>query len=116
MIELSSTNGLIRLMNAEKGEESWLDKYVRYKNSPKEYEKDIARYHLTKEERNAVDRYVKITNGIGISQEQFMKTVMDKDICNFSLKDANAARKIISKKKMKEIPKLREKVFSTCKS
>lgn len=116
MIELSSTNGLIRLMNAEKGEESWLDKYVRYKNNPKEYEKDIARYHLTKEERNAVDRYVKITNGIGISQEQFMKTVMDKDICNFSLKDANAARKIISKKKMKEIPKLREKVFSTCKS
>lgn len=116
MIELSSTNGLIRLMNAEKGEESWLDKYVRYKNDIREYEKDIQKYRLTKAERAAVDRYVKITNGIGISQEQFMKTVMDKDICNFSLKDANAARKIISKKKMKEIPSLREKVFSTCKS
>lgn len=116
MIELSATNGLIRLMTAEKGEETWLDKYCRYKRDKREYEKDIEKYHLTEEERKALKKYVGMTCGIGVSQEQFMKTLMDPDICNFSLKDANKARKIISKKKMSEIPTLKEQIFSSAKS
>ena len=111
MIELSSTNALIRLMTTEKGAESWLEKYVRYKNNLKELNKDIQKYNLTNNEMEALNRYVKETYGIGLSQEQFMKVLMDKEICNFSLKEANKARKVISKKKMTEIPILKEQIF-----
>lgn len=115
MIELSSTNGLIRLMTAEKGEETWLDKYCRYAN-PQEYEKDIQKYNLTQKDRAAFDKYVSQTRGIGISQEQLMKALMDNNICGFTLKEANKARKVVSKKKMAEIPALKEKVYGSATS
>lgn len=116
MIELSSVNGLIRLMTQDKGAESWIDRYVRYKNNPVSYEKDISRYGLSKIERASLDKYLKDTYGIGISQEQLMRVLMDKDICEYSLKEANKARKIVSKKQMSKIPEFKKKVFETAKS
>lgn len=110
--EMSSVNGLIRLMTAEKGQETWLDKYVRYKNVKGSYEKDISKYGLTEDELKVFSKYVGTTLGIGISQEQFMKSVMDPQICGFTLKEANKARKVISKKKMNEIPILKDQIFS----
>ena len=116
MLELSATNGLIRLMTTEKGKESWLDKYIRFKNNEQELYKEYKSYKLTDEEIKYFERYLKETYGIGISQEQFMKVLMDEDLCGFSLKDANSARKVISKKKMNEIPVLKEKIFATAKN
>ena len=43
-------------------------------------------------------------------QEQMMVLLMD--VAGFSLKESNAARKTVAKKKMEEIPDLREKVLS----
>ena len=111
IIELSSVNGLIRLMTAEKGQETWLEKYVRYKENKNEYLKDIEKYNLTKEEKSTFDKYLKSTLGIGISQEQLMRVLMDKNICNYSLNEANKARKIVSKKKMSEIPNFKKMVY-----
>lgn len=116
MIELSSTNALIRLMNTEKGAEAWIDKFVRYKNNENEYKRDIEKYHLTEKENTILNKYVGNTCGIGLSQEQFMRVVMDPEICDFSLKEANKGRKVISKKKIKEIPALKEEVFSKAKN
>lgn len=115
MMELSSVNGLIRLMTQEKGEETWLDKYIRYKNRD-EYLKDIEKFKLTDGEKRALNKYVGTTRGIGISQEQLMKTLMDPEICNFTLAEANKARKVISKKKAKEIPLLKKQVYEKAKS
>lgn len=116
IIELSSTNGLIRLMTTEKGAETWLDKYVRYKNNPSLISQEMAKYHLTEEEERVLNKYIGDTYGIGISQECIMKSLMDPELCNFSLAESNRARKIVSKKRMSEIPALKEKVFSTAKS
>ena len=116
IIELSSTNGLIRLMTAKKGAETWLDKYVRYKNNPSLVEKEMNKYHLTAQEKEVFNKYVGNTYGIGISQECIMKSLMDPELCNFSLAESNKARKTVSKKKMSEIPALKEKVFTTAKS
>ena len=41
---------------------------------------------------------------------------MDENICSFSLKDANAARKIVGKKQMSKIPALHEQVLTQAKS
>ena len=69
-------------------------------------------YKLTKEEQQTIRKYLTETSGIGISQEQLMRVLMDKNICNFSLKEANTARRIVSKKKMNQIPVLKEQIFS----
>jgi len=49
-------------------------------------------------------------------QEQLMTMLMDPDICHFSLKDANAARKIVGKKQMNKIPILKEQVMNQASS
>lgn len=115
MMELSSVNGLIRLMTQEKGEETWLDRYIRYKDR-NEYFKDIERYNLTDETKRVLNKYLGVTRGIGISQEQLMRVLMDTEICGFTLAEANKARKIVSKKKIKEIPVFKEMVYSKAKS
>ena len=112
MLELSAVNGLIRLMTTEKGAESWLDKYTRFKSNANDIIKEMNRYGLTQKEQQILNQYISSTYGIGISQEQLMRVLMDKDICNFSLKEANKARKVVSKKKMNEIPILKEEVFN----
>ena len=115
ILELSNTNGLIRLM-APDGEENPMDKYVRFKGNPGEWNKEMNSYGLTDEEQNAFRKYLNVSFGVGISQEQLMKSLMDKDICGFGLKDANAARKIIGKKQMSKIPELRAKIKECAKS
>ncbi len=116
IIELSSVNGLIRLMNAGEGQETWIDKYVRFKNDKSQLIKEIEKYHLEENEKKALNKYLEHTYGIGISQEQMMRVLMDENICGFSLKEANKARKIVSKKKMNEIPSFKEKVYKEAKS
>ena len=111
MKELSATNGVIRLMTQEKGAETPLDKYVRFKNDISNWENEMSKYNLTEKEKAAVRPYLEDTSGIGISQEQLMRVLMDKDICNFTLKEANKARKIVSKKKMTQIPELKTQIF-----
>lgn len=115
MMELSSVNGLIRLMTQEKGEETWLERYVRYKDRA-EYFKDIEQYNLSDDDKRVLNKYLGITRGIGISQEQLMRVLMDPDICGFSLSEANKARKVVSKKKIKEIPDFRKQVYNKAKN
>ena len=115
ILELSNTNGLIRLM-APDGEENPMDKYVRFKANPGQWDAEMRQYGLTEEEQNAFRKYLKVSFGVGISQEQLMKSLMDEDICGFGLADANAARKIIGKKQMSKIPELRTKIKEKAKS
>ena len=115
ILELSNTNGLIRLM-APDGEENPMDKYVRFKNNPGSWNREMESYGLTDNEQDAFRKYLNVSFGVGISQEQLMKSLMDKDICGFGLKDANAARKIIGKKQMSKIPELRAKIKECAKS
>ena len=115
ILELSNTNGLIRLM-APDGEENPMDKYVRFKVDPSQWEKEMEGYGLTRKEKDALKKYLDVSFGVGISQEQLMKSLMDPNICGFSLKDANAARKIIGKKQMNKIPELRQKIADSAKS
>ena len=101
---------------AEGGSEPPMEKYVRFKRNPELVHKEMKKYGLTAQEEEALNKYVGSTYGIGISQEQFMRAVMDKNICGFTLKESNDARRIISKKKMDKIPELKEKIFARASS
>lgn len=114
--ELSDANGLMRLMTSEKGAETPLDKYVRYKNNISLWYQEMDAWELTKEEQKTIEPYFLQSYGVPPSQEQLMLMLMDKDICDFSLVEANEARSIVGKKKMNKIPELREKVLTKAKS
>lgn len=111
ILEMSDANGLMRLMTAEKGAETPMDKYVRYKKNINLWYQEMDRYGLTKAEQKILEPYFKSSYGVPPSQEQLMRMLMDKKICNFSLAEANAARKIVGKKQMAKIPSLKEKVL-----
>ncbi|MBO7536195.1 MAG: DNA polymerase III subunit alpha [Bacilli bacterium] len=112
MYELSDANGLMRLMTAEKGAELPMDKYVRFKNNHQLWYDEMDSYGLTKEEQQILRPHFIKSHGVPPSQEQMMTMLMDENICGFSLKDANTARKIVGKKQMSKIPELKEKVLS----
>ena len=103
-------------MATEKGAESPLDKYVRYKNNIKLWYQEMDREGLTKEEQKYLEPYFKQSYGVPPSQEQLMQMLMDKHLCGFTLAEANAARKIVGKKQMNKIPGLRQKVLESATS
>ncbi len=111
ILEMTDANGLMRLMTAEKGQESPMDKYIRFKNDISLWYKEMDTYGLTKEEQKILEPYFKTSYGVPPSQEQLMRMLMDKNICHFTLGEANAARKVVGKKQMNKIPDLRKKVL-----
>ena len=111
MLEMADANGLMRLMTAEKGQESPMDKYIRYKNDISLWYKEMDEYGLTKEEQKILEPYFKDSYGVPPSQEQLMRMLMDENICGFTLAEANNARKIVGKKQMSKIPGLRQQVL-----
>ena len=115
VLEMADANGLMRL-SGEDGEERPMNKYYRFKNNINLWYKEMDDFGLTKEEQKAIEPYFKSSYGVPPSQEQLMRMLMDKNICGFSLGEANAARKVVGKKQMNKIPELREKVLKSAKS
>ena len=76
----------------------------------------MRRERLSEEEIKVIEPYFKRSHGVPPSQEQMMQMLMDKDICNFTLAEANNARKIVGKKQMKKIPELKASVHAKAKS
>ena len=90
---LNDCNGIMRLMADDSGETP-TDRYVRLMNHPKQWDKEMDSYGLTKEEQGVIKEYIR--NGVLIDQECLMRIVMDDRICGFSLKESNALRKTVA--------------------
>lgn len=116
ILELADANGLMRLMTAEKGAETPMDKYVRFKKNISLWYDEMRRAGLSPEEQKTLEPYFLSSYGVPPSQEQLMTMLMDPNICGFTLGEANSARKIVGKKQMSKIPELREKVYKQAKS
>lgn len=98
-------------MTAEKGAESPMDKYIRFKNNIDLWYQEMKNAGLTKEEMAYLEPYFKSSYGVPPSQEQLMLMLMDSNICGFTLAEANAARKIVGKKQMSKIPELHQMIL-----
>lgn len=114
--EMADANGLMRLMTSEKGAETPMEKYVRFKNNISLWYQEMDREGLTKEEQRILEPHFLRSYGVPPSQEQMMTMLQDENICGFTLEEANAARKIVGKKQMNKIPELKEKVLNSAKS
>lgn len=100
----------MRLMSD--GEEQPIDKFVRHKTNINEWYKEMKEYNLTQEEMSILEEHLGYVYGVGDSQEIMMLLLMDERICNFSIVEANIARRVVGKKEMKRIPEIKEMVFS----
>ena len=87
----------MRLMPESTGAESPLDKYVRFKNNIELWYEEMRQAGLSREEQKILEPYFLKSYGVPPSQEQLMQMLMDKNICGFTLAEANGARKIVGK-------------------
>lgn len=100
LYELASSSSLMRLMSDG---ELPLAKYARFKRVPELWYNEMREYHLNDEEIHILEKYLSKKSGVGESQEVIMQIVMDPQISNFDMKEANKLRKTIAKKKFREI-------------
>ena len=103
-------------MTAEKGAETPMEKYIRFKNNIDLWYTEMDYCGLTKEEQRILEPYFKSSYGVPPSQEQLMLMLMDENICGFTLAESNYARKVVGKKLMSKIPELHQKILDTAKS
>ena len=109
--DLATLNSVIRLMAAEKGAESPLDKYARFRDNPWMWDAEMREYGLNEEQMKLLHQELDISNGLSITQEQFMKLVQLPECGGWDLQFADKLRKSIAKKNPKEYEELTEKFF-----
>lgn len=113
--DLAILNSVIRLMAQEKGEETPLEKYARYKENIDLWYQEMDKYGLTKDEQALLEPIVKISYGICESQEKFMQLVQMPECGGFPLNWADSLRKAIAKKNPEAYLKLEEEYFAQVK-
>lgn len=95
--DLATLNSVIRLMATEKGAEAPLDKYARLRKHPELWENEMIKYGLNEEQRKLLHKELDISNGLSITQEQFMKLVQLPECGGWDLQFADKLRKSIAK-------------------
>lgn len=108
--QLGAANAVMRLMSSDGGETP-LDRYVRFRNDISEWYKEMDEYGLTKHEQSLLEKYLLPKFGNSVEQEDMMQIVQDPEISNFTLGESNKFRKVVSKKKLKEIEKYKKLFF-----
>ena len=108
--ELAAVNGLIRLMVAP-GEESPVERYARFKKNISLWYSEMNDAGLTQHQQEILKKHVLDKFGVAYSQEDLMRILMDPEISNFTLKEADKARKTVAKKHLDEIEQLKKRFF-----
>ena len=108
-MEMTAANAMMRLMS-EKGKESQQDRYVRIQNRGLEvFDEEMYNHNLPSKMMELMHHHCDRYWGCCAIQEQMMQILMD--VANFSLAEANAARKVVAKKQMNKIPELKQQVY-----
>ena len=110
VMQLAAANSVMRLMGHE-GQESPLDRFVRFRNDITEWYKEMDEYGLTKEEQEVLKEELSDSFGVGPSQEEMMRLAQRPEIANFTLAEAGKLRKGVSKKRQKVIDEMKKRFF-----
>lgn len=112
-LQLMMANALTRL-TGEKGQERPIEKYVRFKNDIQQWYNECRQWGLTEDEIKTLEPYYLPVYGVPTTQEKLMLLCMEPKLAHFELKEANAARKVCSKKQLDKIEALHEKFVKQC--
>ena len=96
--ELATLNSVIRLMAQEKGGETPLETWTKYRKNINLWYDEMRQYGLAEEEIQWLANYSSITDGIAESQECMMQLLQEPKLGGNSLTFADTARKAIAKK------------------
>ena len=110
IVDLTLANGLMRL--AVPNGEQPMDMYVRYRNNIQDWYDDMTAYGLTQEEQEIYKRLLGKYSGLCISQETMMVALMDDEVCKFTLKEADKARKAVAKKNEEALKETEERLYA----
>lgn len=108
--QMAAVNSLMRLV-PEKGQKTPTEEYILYKQHPELIKKEIWDLNATDEEKEILYNFMKDYGGVLESQESAMLAVMIPEFTAYDVPHANKIRKIIAKKKMKEINSAREEYY-----
>lgn len=96
--ELATLNSVIRLMAQEKGGETPLEIWAKYRKNINLWYDEMRQYGLSDEEIKWLANYPDITDGIAESQECLMSLIQHPKLGGNDLNFADTARKAIAKK------------------
>lgn len=114
LYELSNANSLMRIVSKE-GEQP-IDKFIRYKANNNLWEQELQRYGVTDENViQALHETLDHCYGVANTQEDIMELVMRPEVSGFTLKQSDAMRKILAKKKLEQIPEFKKEFYAHCK-
>ena len=113
--DLATLNSIIRLMAQEKGAETPLETYTRFRQDKNAFDDEMKSYGLTDEERLILHRELDVSSGLCIAQEQFMKLVQLPECGGWDLQWSDKLRKAIAKKQAKDFYALEEMFFARVK-
>ena len=102
LLELAQANSLMRLM-PEGTDLTPVEEFVRYKENPSLLSDEINSLQATESEKMELYNFLKQYNGVPDSQESIMLLVMHPKFLGFDVIQANKLRKLIAKKKIREI-------------
>lgn len=108
--ELGAANAVMRLMG-EPGQETPLDRYVRFKEDIAQWYQEMEAYGLTEEEQEVLKKQLGYKYGNSVEQEDMMELVQLPQIAGFTLKEATALRKAVSKKKLSKVEEMKKLFF-----
>ena len=109
--DLAILNSTIRLMAQEKGGEMPTDKLARFKNDPREWDRELEMWGLGASEKAILEPVLGMSYGLCIAQEQFMELVQLPELGGFTLTWADKLRKSIAKKNPADYDKLTKEFY-----
>ena len=96
----------------QEGEEDQIERFCRIKDDPESFEEEMVKAGLSDGQRHIMHQELDRYNGCAATQESFM--VLSQLLAKYTLKQADALRKTVAKKKMNEITKQKELFYSQC--
>lgn len=109
--DLATLNSVIRLMAQEKGAETPVEKYARFRENRDAWDDEMDKYGLTVKEKQLLHQQLDVSSGLCIMQEQIMQLVQLPECGGFDLQWADKLRKSIAKKNPKEFEKLETEFY-----
>lgn len=111
LLELGQANSLMRLM-PEGRDETPVEEFIDFKNNIQLFYDEINSLSGEEKHKKALLKHLEPLKGVADSQESLMLLVMDPDLTNFSVPEANFLRKTIAKKLARDVDKLRDFLYT----
>ena len=113
--DLAALNSVMRLMAQEKGAETPLEKYARFKGDVQQWYDEMNDAGLNQEEQEILKDILGTSYGICEAQEFLFLLTMHPKIGGFSLAWSDKLRKAVAKKSPKDFDKLQQEFFDNAK-